>query len=91
MEELKSAQEQQGRHSRRQEKWIGTGGASPMARMATILPAYGSARRTQPQQPRHQRCGIKREYKDLDDKLELGTRNIKVALRRLRKLARQGA
>ena len=33
----------------------------------------------------------KREYKNLDDQVELGTRNIKVALRRLRKFARQGA
>ena len=33
----------------------------------------------------------KREYKDLDDKVELGTRNIKVALRRLRRFAREGA
>ena len=33
----------------------------------------------------------KREYKDLDDEVELGTRNIKVALRRLRKFARNGA
>jgi uncharacterized protein with von Willebrand factor type A (vWA) domain len=32
-----------------------------------------------------------REYKNLDDQVELGTRNIKVALRRLRKFARQGA
>lgn len=32
-----------------------------------------------------------REYKNLDDQFELGTRNIKIALRRLRKLARQGA
>jgi hypothetical protein len=33
----------------------------------------------------------KREYKNLDDNVELGTRNIKIALRRLRKFARQGA
>ena len=33
----------------------------------------------------------KREYKDLDDTVELGTRNIKIALRRLRKFAREGA
>jgi uncharacterized protein len=33
----------------------------------------------------------KREYKNLDDQVELGTRNIKVALRRLRKWAREGA
>ena len=32
----------------------------------------------------------KREYKDLDDKVELGTRNIKIALRRLRRFAREG-
>ncbi|MGH8456629.1 MAG: vWA domain-containing protein, partial [Stenotrophobium sp.] len=33
----------------------------------------------------------KREYRNLDDSIELGTRNIKVALRRLRKFAREGA
>src|SRR5262249_61185496 len=33
----------------------------------------------------------KREFKDLDDEVELGTRNIKLALRRLRKFARTGA
>lgn len=33
----------------------------------------------------------KREFKNLDDTVELGTRNIKVALRRLRKFARTGA
>ena len=33
----------------------------------------------------------KREFKDLDDEVELGTRNIKIALRRLRKFARTGA
>jgi uncharacterized protein with von Willebrand factor type A (vWA) domain len=33
----------------------------------------------------------KREFKDLDDSVELGTRNIKVALRKLRKFAREGA
>ncbi len=71
-------------------KWIGTAGTSPFG-------AYGfnpEGVRIGQQSGRN-RSAVKvwdrREYKNLDDSVELGTRNIKVALRRLRKFAREGA
>lgn len=71
-------------------RWIGTAGTSPFG-------AYGF----NPEGVRigqsgsRNRSAVKvwdrREYRNLDDSIELGTRNIKVALRRLRKFAREGA
>jgi hypothetical protein len=81
--------EQKGRHQGGS-KWIGTAGTSPFG-------AYGynpEGVRIGQDESRHGRAvnvWDKREYKNLDDSLELGTRNIKVALRRLRKWAREGA
>jgi uncharacterized protein with von Willebrand factor type A (vWA) domain len=72
------------------DKWIGTAGTSPFG-------AYGynpEGVRIGQDKGRHGRAikvWDKREYKNLDDNVELGTRNIKVALRRLRRFARQGA
>jgi uncharacterized protein with von Willebrand factor type A (vWA) domain len=70
-------------------KWIGTGGRSPFG-------AYGynpEGIRIGQDGSRH-RSAVKvwdrREFKNLDGSLELGTRNIKVALRRLRHFAREG-
>ncbi len=90
MEELqKRLAEQDGRHEGGS-KWIGTGGTSPFG-------AYGynpAGVRIGQKEGRHGRAikvWDKREYKDLDDSVELGTRNIKMALRRLRKFARDGA
>ena len=90
MEELqKRLQEQKGRHQGGN-KWIGTGGTSPFG-------AYGynpAGVRIGQKESRHQRAvkvWDKREIKDLADAVELGTRNIKVALRRLRQFARSGA
>ncbi len=71
-------------------KWIGTAGTSPFG-------AYGynpEGVRIGQSESRHQRAvkvWDKREFRNLDDQVELGTRNIKVALRRLRKWARTGA
>lgn len=71
-------------------KWVGTGGTSPFG-------AYGynpEGIRIGQEESRHRRAvkvWDKREFKDLDDSVELGTRNIKVALRRLRNFAREGA
>jgi uncharacterized protein with von Willebrand factor type A (vWA) domain len=71
-------------------KWIGTGGTSPFG-------AYGynpAGIRIGQHESRHQRAikvWDKREFKDLAGDVELGTRNIKVALRRLRQFARTGA
>jgi len=81
-------QEQKERHQGGN-KWIGTGGTSPYG-----AGGYNPAGiRIGPQGG--QRSAVKvwdrREYRNLDDSLELGTRNLKVALRRLRRFAREGA
>ena len=71
-------------------KWIGTAGTSPFG-------AYGynpEGVRIGQQESRHRRAvkvWDQREYKNLDDGVELGTRNVKVALRKLRKFARTGS
>lgn len=71
-------------------KWIGTAGTSPFG-------AYGfnpEGVRIGQESSRNRsavKVWDKREYRNLDDSVELGTRNIKVALRRLRKFAREGA
>ena len=81
--------EQKGRHQGGS-KWIGTAGTSPYG-------AYGynpeGVRIGQDSNRNFRAVKVwdKREFKDLDDEVELGTRNIKVALRRLRKFARTGA
>src|SRR5258708_952033 len=90
MEALKKRlEEQKGRHQGGN-KWIGTAGTSPFG-------AYGynpEGVRIGQDRSRN-RSAVKvwdqREYRNLDDSVELGTRNIKVALRRLRKFAREGA
>ena len=90
METLKQRlAEQKGRHQGGS-KWIGTAGTSPFG-------AYGynpEGVRIGQDESRHRRATKvwdKREFKDLDDDVEIGTRNIKLALRRLRRFARQGA
>lgn len=81
--------EQKGRHQGGN-KWIGTAGTSPFG-------AYGynpeGIRIGQDKNRNFRAVKVwdRREYKDLDDTVELGARNIKVALRRLRKFARTGA
>lgn len=71
-------------------KWIGTGGTSPFG-------AYGynpEGIRIGQHESRHRRAvkvWDKREFRNFDDSVALGTRNIKVALRRLREFARQGS
>ncbi len=90
MEELaKRLAEQKGRHEGGS-KWIGTAGTSPYG-------AYGynpEGVRIGQEESRNNRAvkvWDKREFRDLADSVELGTRNIKVALRRLRQFARAGA
>ncbi len=89
METLKKRLDEQKERHEGGNKWIGTGGTSPFG-------AYGN----NPQGIRigqdrsRNRSAVKvwdqRAYKDYDDNQELGTRNIKMALRRLRKFARTG-
>jgi uncharacterized protein with von Willebrand factor type A (vWA) domain len=82
-------EEQQGRHQGGS-KWIGTAGTSPFG-------AYGynpeGVRMGQDESRNRRAVKVwdKREFRNLDDDVELGTRNIKVVLRRLRKFARTGA
>jgi len=81
--------EQQGRH-KGGSKWIGTAGTSPFGAQGYNPEGVRIGQDTS----RHQRAvkvWDKREFRNLDDSVELGTRNIKVALRRLRKWARDGA
>ncbi len=90
MEALKKRlEEQKGRHQGGN-KWVGTAGTSPFG-------AYGynpEGVRIGQHESRHRRAvkvWDKREFRNLDDSVELGTRNIKVAMKRLRKWARDGA
>lgn len=90
MEELKKRLEEQEKRHQGGSKWIGTGGTSPFG-------AHGynpEGVRIGQDKSRHRRAvkvWDKREYKNFDDSVVLGTRNIKVALRRLRRFAREGA
>jgi uncharacterized protein with von Willebrand factor type A (vWA) domain len=88
METLKQRlEEQQGRHQGGN-KWIGTGGTSP----------YGNSGHNpegvriggESKHGRALKVWEKREFQNLDNTRELGTRNIKIALRRLRRFAREG-
>jgi uncharacterized protein with von Willebrand factor type A (vWA) domain len=71
-------------------KWVGTAGRSPFG-------AYGynpegvRIGQDQSRERRAVKVWDRREFRNLDDTLELGTRNIKLALRRLRRFAREGA
>ncbi|MGI9410599.1 MAG: vWA domain-containing protein [Hyphomicrobiaceae bacterium] len=90
MEELrKRLEEQKGRHQGGS-KWIGTGGTSPYGAYG-YNPAGVRIGQKENRNFRAVKVWDRREYKDLDDTVELGTRNIKMALRRLRKFAREGA
>ena len=90
METLKQRLEEQQKRHQGGNKWIGTAGTSPFG-------AYGynpEGVRIGQDKSRHRRAvkvWDKREFKNLDDSVEIGTRNIKVALRKLRKWARTGA
>ena len=89
MEALKRRlEEQQGKHQGGN-KWIGTGGTSPFGHSG-----YNPEGVRIGGPGRHGRAlkvWEKREFQDLDSTREIGTRNIKVALRRLRRFAREGA
>ncbi|MBE8191248.1 MAG: VWA domain-containing protein [Alphaproteobacteria bacterium] len=89
MEELKKRLEEQKERHEGGNKWIGTGGTSPFG--ADGFNPEGV--RIGQDKGRHSKAvkvWDKREYKNLDDNVELGTRNIKMALRRLRRFARDG-
>jgi uncharacterized protein len=90
IETLKKRLEEQKERHEGGNKWIGTGGTSPFG-------AYGynpEGVRIGQDQSRNRRAvkvWDQREFSNLSDNVELGTRNIKVALRKLRRFAREGA
>lgn len=90
METLRQRLEEQKERHEGGNKWIGTGGTSPFG-------AHGynpEGVRIGQDKSRHRKAvkvWDKREYRDLDGDIELGTRNMKIALRRLRRFAREGA
>ena len=90
MKALQERLEEQGERHEGGNKWIGTAGTSPFG-------AYGynpeGVRIGQDGSRNRSAAKVwdKREYRNLDDSIELGTRNIKIALRKLRKFAREGA
>lgn len=84
----KRLEEQEGRHQGGN-KWIGTGGTSPFGNSGFNPEGVRIGGES-----RHRRAAKvweKREYKDLDDGVQLNTRSLKLALRKLRRFARQGA
>jgi uncharacterized protein with von Willebrand factor type A (vWA) domain len=90
LEAFRKRMEEQEKRHQGGSKWIGTGGTSPFG-------AYGynpEGIRIGQDEGRNNRAvkvWDRRNYRDLDDSVEIGTRNIKMALRRLRKFARTGA
>jgi len=89
IEEFKKRLEEQKERHEGGNKWIGTGGTSPFGQEGyhpegiRVGPNGGNKKAV--------KVWDRRDYKNLDDSIQLGTRNIKVALRRLRKFARTGA
>lgn len=71
-------------------KWIGTRGTSPFGAMG-YNPEGIRIGQSESRQRRAVKVWDRREYRNFDDTQELGTRNIKIALRRLRRFAREGA
>ncbi len=89
METLKKRFEEQKERHEGGSKWIGTGGTSPFGNSGYNpqgIRIGGASKNKSAVKVWEQRA-----YKDYDDNLELGTRNIKVALRRLRRFAREGS
>jgi len=90
METLKERLEEQKKRHEGGSKMIGSGGTSPFGNSG-YNPEGVRIGQDKGRHGKAVKVWDKREYKNLDDSVELGTRNIKVALRRLRKWARQGA
>ena len=89
IEEFKNRLEEQKERHQGGNKWVGTGGTSPFGQEGyhpegiRVGPNGGNKKAV--------KVWDKRDFKNLDDSVQLGTRNIKVAMRRLRKFARTGA
>ena len=90
IEEFKKRLEEQKERHEGGNKWIGTGGTSPFG-SGGYNPEGIRVGDAGKRQGRAAKVWEQRDYRNLDYQIDLGTRNIKVALRRLRKFARQGA
>lgn len=90
MEALKQRLKDQKERHQGGNKWVGTAGRSPFGAYG-----YNPEGVRIGQESSRQRSAIKvwdrREFRNFDDSLELGTRNLQIALRRLRRFAREGA
>lgn len=89
METLKKRLEEQEKRHEGGNKWIGTGGTSPYGNSG--YHPEGVRIGGESKNKRAVKVWDKREFQNLDHTRELGTRNIKIAMRRLRKFARDGA
>jgi len=89
METLKKRLEEQEKRHQGGNKWVGTGGTSPYGNSG--YNPEGVRIGGESKHKRALKVWDKREFKNLDNTRELGTRNIKIALRRLRRFARTGA
>ncbi len=89
IEEFKKRLEEQEERHEGGNKWVGTGGTSPFGQEGY----HPEGIRVGPNGRNKKAVKVweKRDFKNLDDSVELGTRNIKIAMRRLRKFARTGA
>ena len=91
METLKKRFEEQKERHEGGSKWIGTGGTSPFGNSGYNPQGIRIGGPPGGKNKSAVKVWDQRAYKDYDDNLELGTRNIKVALRRLRRFAREGS
>ncbi|MES2291048.1 MAG: VWA domain-containing protein, partial [Pseudomonadota bacterium] len=89
METLKKRLEEQKERHQGGNKWIGTGGTSPFGNSGYNPEGVRIGGESTHKQA--VKVWDKREFKNLDSTKELGTRNIKIALRRVRRFAREGA
>lgn len=89
IEEFKKRLDEQKERHEGGNKWIGTGGTSPFGHSG--YHPEGIRVGGESKNKKAVKVWEKRDFKNLDDSVEIGTRNIKIALRRLRKFARTGA
>ena len=90
LEAFRKRMEEQEKRHQGGNKWIGTGGTSPFGAFG-YNPEGIRIGQDEGRNNRAVKVWDRRNYRDLDDSVEIGTRNIKMALRRLRKFARTGA
>lgn len=87
LEEFKNRLEEQKERHEGGNKWVGTGGTSPYGNSG--MNPEGIRVGGEGKQGKAVKVWEQRDYRNLDDSVELGTRNIKIALRRLRKFVRE--